>query len=189
MILPTLALLLLPCAGYAASPADASLKGTYAFQMSQSELVTWQRLVSVTCFGVTYTHEPSGMSVDTQVIAGTVTFSGSGTFSMAITKYGVFDQAASNATVSASCTGNPHAPVTTNGGHPVLSNGVESTTTGTYTVGSDGTGTFTLAGSNSDEVIDLLLGQFNGENVATQVLFRQVLKNNGNGATGVGILK
>jgi hypothetical protein len=62
-------------------------------------------------------------------------------------------------------------------------------TTGNYTVTSSGTGTMTLAGGKSSELIDISLGQLNGSNVAGVVLISQPYKPNANYNTGIAILQ
>jgi hypothetical protein len=180
--------LILSCAAYAAVPSDASLKGTYALQMTQVQEVSWGKSVSATCFGVTYTQFLGGQTAATRVTAGTVKFSGAGTFSMSTTQNGGFNQAASNSTVTISCTSNPKSPYTTNAGYPVFLPAATSTVTGTYSVASSATGTMVFADSDPDEVVDISLGQFSTSGVAGVVLIRQVLKNNGDYSTGIAVL-
>jgi hypothetical protein len=186
----TALIMLLSSAAYAAAPSEASLKGTYAFQVSDVQQVSWYKSVSATCFGIKYTSTIGGQSVANVITAGTMTFSGTGTLSsIAATKYGKLDQAASNETPTMTCTGNPNQPYTTNAGYPVFYPSAPMDTTGTYTVTSAATGTLTSAGSSADEVIDISLGQFNAAGVAGVFLMRQTEKNNGEGSTGIGVLR
>jgi hypothetical protein len=187
----TSVLMLLPCAGYAASPSNASLKGSYAFQFTQTQTVTWSRSISIKCSGTTYSVTPFGQSIGTQILVGTMTFSGSGTITISYTEYGVFNQDASNAAASASCTGNPNAPVSYNPGNPVFDNDITESNSGTYTIGSSGSGSLTLAakGSDKETILNAVLGDFNASGVAQVLLFMQANKNGGNGGTGTAILK
>jgi hypothetical protein len=181
--------LFLVCAAHAATPSDASLKGVYAFQFSNVQQVGWYKTVSATCFGTLYTMTIGGTASDTEINAGTFTFSGSGTFSFSATKYGQFDQAASNNTPTMTCTGNARQPYTYNSGYPVYFSPSAQSGSGTYHVGSLGNGTITPAGSNTNEVIDISLGQFNAAGVSGIFLMRQSLKNNGEGTMGTAILQ
>jgi len=183
-------LVLLPsAAALATTPSNASLKGTYFIQLSQVQEVYWSNTVSAKCFGTTYTQVLGGQTSSTKLDIGTITFSGSGTFSMSVTQYGDFDQTLSNNTVTMSCTSNSKAPVTTNSGSAVFDAAAPMSITGTYTVTSSETGTMTFAGGKSDEIVDLSIGQLNSSGVAGVVLINQVLKPNNQLATGIAILK
>lgn len=184
-------LLFLPCTGYAASPSNNSLKGTYAFQFSQTQAVTWGRKISIVCFKKSYTVQVYGQSVGTEIVVGTMTFTGSGTVTVSVTKYGVFNQDASNAGGSAVCGANDTEPIETIAGNPVFDNGITGSDSGTYSVASNGTGSLTLpaTGGNNETVQDFVLGDYNSEGVAQAALFMQAGKNNGNGGTGTALLK
>lgn len=181
--------LFLSLAAFAATPSNASLKGTYAFQMSKVQEVSWWKTVSATCFGVKYTVTLGGQTASTKVTEGTGTFNGTGSFSISATNYGEFDQTDSANTVSISCTGNPKQPYTTNSGYPVFFPSSNQTVTGTYSVTSAGTGTMIFANSTPEEDMDFSLGQLNSTGVASVVLMRQVRKNNGEASTGIAVLK
>ncbi|MGB6688900.1 MAG: hypothetical protein WBE76_13785 [Terracidiphilus sp.] len=182
-------LLLLSGAAPAASPSKASLKGAYFFQFTKADSISWGKQLSVKCFGITYNEFVGGSQANTQMTYGTMTFSGSGTFSVVQTEAGDLNQSASNDTVSLSCTTNPKQPITSTSGNPVFEVGTTSTLTGNYTVDSNSTGVLTLAGSDNKGV-DLKLGAFNSDNIATVVLMIQ-LKANGAGenSSGVAILQ
>jgi len=181
--------LLSSCAALAATPSNASLKGTYFIQISQVKEVYWSKSLSATCFGVTYNQFLGGQSSSTKLDTGTITFSGSGTFSMSVTQYGNFDQTLSNNTVTMSCTSNSKAPIITNSGSAVFDAAAPMTITGTYTITSNETGTMSFAGGNSNELVDLSIAQLNSSGVATVVLVSQVLKPNDQLASGIAILK
>ncbi|MGB6690736.1 MAG: hypothetical protein WBE76_23110 [Terracidiphilus sp.] len=177
-------------AAQAASPSKASLKGTYFLQFTKAQSISWGKQLSVKCFGVTYNQFVGGSSVNTQITYGTVTFSGAGTLNVVLTDSADLDQDASNDSVSLSCTSNPKQPITSNSGNPVFAAGTQDTVTGTYTVASNSTGVLTPADpSTNGKGIEMKLGAFNGDNIATVVLMMQ-LKTNGDGenSSGVAIL-
>jgi len=182
-------LLLSSCGAQAATSPDASLKGTYFIQISEAQEVYWSKSVSAKCFGVTYTQIRGGQTTSTKLDTGTVTFSGSGTFSMSITEYGHFNQALSENTVTMSCTNDPKSPITVSDGSAVFDAAAPMTVTGTYTITSNETGTMAFAGGKPDELVDLSLGQLNPSGVAGVVLFSGVLKPNDQISTGIAILK
>jgi hypothetical protein len=175
-------------AAYAANPSNASLKGTYAFQSSKVYEVGWGKTVSITCSGVTYMVTLGGQAVTNQVIAGTVTFSGTGTMTISATEYGNFDQTESNNSVSIACTGNSKAPYAINNGSAMFDAAVPVTASGTYTVNSTGTGTLTIV-DNGTETSNISLGQYNASGVATSVLLLDSSKGQGKVATGIAILE
>jgi len=182
-------LLLSSSVALAASPSNASLKGTYAFQSTQVEQVSWGKTVSATCFGVKYTLTLGGQSVGTQIIAGTANFSGTGAFSINATQTGKFDDAASNNTVSIACTSNPKAPYTTNSGSAVFFPAETVSIAGTYSVTSAGTGTMTIEDGGETDVSDISLGQYNASGVAGAFLLLDNSMGSGRGSTGIAILK
>jgi hypothetical protein len=125
-------------AAYAVTPSDVSLKGVYVFQFFQTTENYWQKTVSITCGGVKGTFTGYGQTASTEIVHGTMNFSGTGSVSATFTEYGQFDQAASDDTVTIACSGNPSSPFTYNNGHAVFDNAVKGTDTGTYIVGSNG---------------------------------------------------
>lgn len=132
-------LFVLTQAAYAVTPSETSLKGGYVFQFFQTTENYWSKTVSVKCGGVTATFTGGGQTAATEIVHGVMTFSGAGTESAVFTEYGQFNQAASDDTVTITCSGNPNAPFTENQGHAVFMGNVEGTDTGTYNVGYNGT--------------------------------------------------
>jgi hypothetical protein len=115
------------------------LKGVYVFQFFQTTENHWKKTVSVTCFGVTGTYTGSGQTATTEIVHGTMNFTGAGTVSTTFTEFGGFNQAASDDTITIACTGNPKSPFTYNNGYAVFDEvAVAGTDTGTYTLGSNG---------------------------------------------------
>jgi hypothetical protein len=182
-------LLLASCAAHAATTTNASLKGIYFFQLTQVSEVYWGKNVSITCFKNNYSMWLGGQQASTKLTTGTINASGAGSFTISATQYGVFNPTASNATVSISCGSSSKNPIVTNSGSAVFDPPTTLATTGNYTVTSSGTGTMTLAGGKSSELIDISLGQLNGSNVAGVVLISQPYKPNANYNTGIAILQ
>jgi hypothetical protein len=182
-------LLLSFSAANAVTPSKASLKGTYFFQVTQVEVVSWGKTVSATCFGTKYSFFVSGQAVANKVNFGTVAFNGTGTYSMSTSEAGELNQTASNNTVSITCTSNRSQPYTTNSGSPVFEAPSPTTMSGSYTVASDQTGTMTLSDPDGEQIIDLSLGDLNASGVAGVVLISQPGKKDGNYTTGIAILK
>jgi hypothetical protein len=111
----------------AAPIRDASLKGTYAFQMNNTQFNSWW--ASIACpqqNGGTFSVTAGGNDVSTNAIVGIMTFDGKGNVKGTYTEYGDFDQAASNATAVPSCTG------ASNNGNAVYDPSTSGTFTGTY---------------------------------------------------------
>jgi len=181
-------LLLSSSAAHAATPSNASLKGTYAFQSSKVYEVGWGKTVSITCSSVKYTVTLGGQAVTNQVIAGTVTFSGTGTMTISATEYGNFDQTESNNSVSIACTGNSKAPYAINNGTAMFDAAAPVTASGTYSVSSTGTGTLSIE-DHGTETSNISLGQYNASGVAGAVLLLDTSKGQGKVATGIAILQ
>ncbi|MFZ1130032.1 MAG: hypothetical protein WBV31_14600 [Terriglobales bacterium] len=134
--------------GFAATVGNSSLKGTYSFQLGGPHMDWWS--ASITCYdphGNPYTVSGGGSDVSSESIVGTITFDGKGNLTGAYTKYGSFDQAASNATILLSC-----SPGVGNSGYAVYDPPSTGTFKGTYSVQSNGTGALTLALSSGESV-------------------------------------
>jgi hypothetical protein len=129
---------------FAATSTDASIKGTYAFQLSSAKFEGWS--ASITCPNgqeITF----GGNTVATQSVQGTITFDGKGNItSGAFTQYGQFDQGLSNATVVPSCT-----PGQGSNGYAVYDPPVPGgTLTGTYSIEAGDIGTMIPIPSTGD---------------------------------------
>ena len=126
-------LFVLVSASFAVTPSNASLKGTYSFQLGTSHFNSWQ--VHYPCpnpnGGIDARTAGSFESRD-EVIIGNVTFDGKGNAIGTYTQYGQFDYASSIGTVDTSC------PFSVNSGHAVYFAPVSGTFTGLYTIGADG---------------------------------------------------
>ena len=133
-------------ATFAATFSDASLKGTYAFQLAGSHYEGWS--ASITCYdaqGNPYTVWAGGNDVGTDSVVGAITFDGKGNATGTYTQYGKFDQAATNATAVPSCT-----PGASNNGYAVYDAPTSGTFSGTYSVQTNGTGALALTTSGED---------------------------------------
>jgi hypothetical protein len=183
-------LFVLSNAAYAFTPTEATLKGVYQFQFSQTGLDVWSNTISLTCFGKKYTVTAGGQTVATSVTYGTFTFNGAGAVSAAYTESGQFDQAASDSTVSVACSSNPDSPYVVNVGHAVFSGGTEGAGTGTYTVHANpgGAGDGGAISIGSGVPIDFALTGLNNSNIAGTLLLRQ-MKNSGNASLGIAVLE
>ena len=161
---------LLPFAsrGFAATPSNASLSGTYVFHFSNVKEVNWYASKSCHYTNATYTYGGGGQSVDAEIITGEATFDGKGHVSINFTDSHHFNQAASNATVSITCPGKPGEGVNTNNGHMVYEPASTGTYTGTYAVKSDGSATITL--TQVDGGLELNLTAFNSAGLSTTFL-------------------
>jgi hypothetical protein len=122
---------------------DASIKGTYAFQLSSPKFEGWS--ASITCPNGQVTF--GGNTVSTQSVQGTITFDGKGNITAgAYTQYGQFDQGLSNATVVPSC-----APAQGSNGYAVYDPPVTGgTLTGTYSIEAGDIGTINAIPSTGD---------------------------------------
>ncbi|HET7442253.1 MAG TPA: hypothetical protein VFJ47_13195 [Terriglobales bacterium] len=159
---------------------DASLNGTYSFQVSGVHLDSWG--LTQTCYdaqGFPHSTSIGGQVVDTTASVGTAVFDGSGHVSGTITTYGQFDFEASNATVVLSCAG------ATDNGHPVYKTSSAAEFTGTYTIQPDGTGAMTL--SFGDGFILRLAGEDKG--ISSKALIMLINPDHSVGATGVAVLQ
>jgi hypothetical protein len=150
-------LLVTVSASFAAPIGNASLKGTYSFQMNNPQFDGWW--ASINCpqqNGGTYTVNAGGNDVSSNAIVGTMTFDGKGNVKGMYAEYGDFDQAASNATVVPSCTG------ASNNGYAVYDPATSGTFTGTYSIQPTGLGAMILnptgGGSNPPNIILQLAG-------------------------------
>jgi len=167
VFVPAVAMLLMR-AGYAASPSNASLNGTYVFHFTNVKEEGWYATKSCHYTNITYSYGGGGQSVDAEVITGEATFDGKGHVSISFTDIHRFDQAASNATVSITCPSKPGGSVNTNNGHMVYYPATSGKYTGSYAVKSDGSSTITLNGV--DGGLDLNLASFDSAGLSTTFL-------------------
>jgi hypothetical protein len=127
-------------AGFAAPIGNASLKGTYSFQLSGPEYESW--FASISCPNPSgngsYTLTGGGSDVGTKGVVGTIQFDGAGHAKGSYTEYGDFDQTLTNQTIQLSCTG------PSDNGHAVYDAANSGTFTGTYAVESTGLGSMVL---------------------------------------------
>ena len=132
-------------AAFATSYSVANLNGSYSYQETQPSYDTW--LKTFTCpTNPKITYTAVGSTTAQQITYGVATFDGNGNVSSTGTSIGQFNQAASANTMSV--TWNSSCQVTNvSTGHIVYKSATTNSSTGTYAVQSDGSGTITVAGS------------------------------------------
>ena len=162
----------------APTPGNASLKGTYVFQLTGPHEESWG--ATLTCNG-----QPvfmGGSQTRDQAVAGTMTFNGTGGLTGSFTQYGKLNQAASNATVSCN-----------SGGNAVYNAPSSGTITGTYSIQSSGKGTMNLTVTPSDgpvEPINLTLaGGCNSQGIYNTVLLMNLKPDNSVSSQGLARLQ
>ncbi len=176
-------LLLTSGAALAQTYTNANLSGNYSYQTSNPQLYSWSK--SFTCptnTAITYT--AVGSTTTQQVTYGTGTFDGIGTVTTTQTTVGIFNPTASANTTSV--TWNSSCQVTkVNNGHVVYANSTTNTSTSTYSVQSNGSGTITssggtltilLAGTNSSGISTTILltgKQVNGQTIGSGIAIHQ----------------
>ena len=135
-------LLVIASASFAVTPTNASLKGTYSFQLGSSHGNYWGKQLS--CSGKSLWM--GGSTVKSESIVGNIIFNGAGSVSGTYTQYGQFNQTASNNTVTCSSSG-----------YAVYSAPVSGTLTGTYSIQSTGAGAMTIKPSTSSNSVGFVL--------------------------------
>ena len=157
-------LIFLPSAAFAQTYSDASLNGTYVFQISNPLAYGWSKTFSCPT-NSTATYTVYGSVTTQQVTTGTATANGSGTISITQTVVGAFNATASANTTSV--TWNSACQVTkVNNGHVVYAAASTTTVAGTYTVQSNGSGTLTNPGGT----LNFQLTGTNSSGIATTVM-------------------
>ena len=169
-------LLVLAGNGYAATPSNASLSGSYNFHLTTTKEAYWS--ASKTCGPTTkqYTAFVDGFTAYTQLVRGVMTFDGRGNVTKVVyTQVNKFDQAATDATIKITCTTN--GGWTSNNVQPVFYAPAAGSGSGTYSAASTGSGSITLevhdTGSTTDNSVQLdfdLGGADSG--IASTVLLR-----------------
>jgi hypothetical protein len=151
-----------PC--FAGTSTNASIKGTYAFQLSSAKFEGWS--ASITCPNGQVTF--GGNTVATQSVQGTITFDGKGNItSGAFTQYGQFDQALSNATVVPSCT-----PGQGSNGYAVYDPPVTGgTLTGTYSIEAGDVGTMSPITNMGDNTANTFYITLSGAAAVKNTIF------------------
>jgi len=165
---------------FAAAPSNKSLSGTYIFQFSMVYQANWSNSKTCTYPGVTHTFTAGGEDVNTEVVYGTITFNGEGRITVNYTDAHGFNVNASDDTVSITCPAKSTGSPGINNGHMVVNGPEAGSGTGTYSVSSNGTGSF----SNSNGPILFDLGGINSEGIAQTLILRSPESDNNQG-TGV----
>lgn len=151
------------CTCFAAT-TDASVKGTYASQLSNAHYQGWS--ASISCPN-NQTITFGGNSLSNESVQGVMTFDGKGhVTSGTYTQYGQFDQALSNATVVPSCTQGQGS-----NGYAVYDPPTPGTLTGTYSIGTGDTGTLTLIPSTSNGPVPNFDIQLSGPATVKSTIF------------------
>jgi hypothetical protein len=172
----------LSVAAFGATPSNASLKGIYGVNYASANNNAWYAVVSCPNFsGQVY----AGSETSTDVVDGTMTFDGKGIVTYAVTEYGKFDQALSNATVTWTCSpqGNP---VITDPGNAVYDAPTAATGTGTYAIQSNYTGALVISG---DPGLILRVSNLNTKGLASRFMFHGIYSNNRGDGAGEGALQ
>jgi hypothetical protein len=192
-ILFVAALLVLTSSAFAATPSKASLNGSYVFNVATAQGASWSATKSCKNGANTYTAFADSNSAYTEIVYGTVTFSGTGSASVAFTYENVFDQSASNATIVITCLSGGKFKSTA--GQIMYFPSQTGTASGTYTVESNGTAVLEVnvpqkTGGTEKVTMNLDLAGFTPTGVATSALIRLNDNSNGNNpGTGTAIHK
>jgi hypothetical protein len=177
-------LILLSSFAFGATPSNASLKGTYAFNYQNAETNTRYAVVSCVNFKGLL---PAGSVTHTPVQDGTIVFDGKGKATFTGTQYGHFNQALSNATVVWGCDANGN-PVITNFGSAVYDAPVAFAGTGTYSIQTNYTGAMTITSGGVASGFVLRLAATNATTAfASQVLFHGLNTDNSSEGSGTGV--
>lgn len=185
-LIPAAALALMASTGFAVTPSNASLNGTYVFHFSNVQEASWYASVSCHYTNITDYYTGGGQSANMRVTAGEMTFNGKGSVTINYTSYDVFNSAASNATVKITCPSSPGAPAITNNGHMVLNPPSSYTVTGTYAVSPNGTASLTLPAGQGG-LSRMSLASFTSTGLSTTFLIDSPDNNDIN--TGIGVHK
>ena len=183
-VLAVCTLLVLVSTSFAAPPSNASLNGTYSFQLANTNVqqwsVSWQCPVYTTvtsvdpATGIVTTVQVqtgstqqtrSGNSAKEEVTAGTLTFDGKGGVVGSAIQYGKLDQASSIASIPQSC------PNASGSGYSVFFPPTPTGFTGTYAILPDGTGSLQLSipGQSNPPFLVLRLANASGKGVRSTV--------------------
>jgi hypothetical protein len=174
---PVALIALFAASSNAATPSNASLKGSYNFHIATAKEAYWSKSKACTYKGVTNTYWADNWSAYTEIIYGVATFDGAGHVSVTFTQMGEVNQAASNGSIVITCSGNGY---TSSGGNLIFETPAGGTAAGTYSIASTGSGSMTISivscptcGSGGGALtIDLDLGVFGSNGVASMALLR-----------------
>ncbi len=147
--------------------SDANLSGGYSFQFGTPQTYVWSKTFACPSNSQT-TYTVSGTQTGTFVIAGTLTFDGSGSLTYSTTSVGAENQSASANTTSVTWNNATCAVLSMNLGHVVYQTASTKTGTGTYSIQSNGTGTMSESGSSQSQ--SLLLAATNSGVSATVIV-------------------
>jgi hypothetical protein len=174
---PVALIALFAASSHAATPSNASLKGSYNFHIASAKEAYWSNSKACTYKGNTQTYWADSWSAYTEIIYGVATFDGAGHVNVTFTQMGEVNQSASNDSIVITCEGNGYS---SNGGNLVFETPAGGTAAGTYSIASTGSGSMTIsivscptcgAGGGS-LTIDMDLGVFGSNGVASMALLR-----------------
>jgi hypothetical protein len=167
-----LCFLLVSVATFAQTYSNANLNGSYTIQLSDPYYAVWSK--TFTCpsnSSVTYSASNSTTSV--QLINGVLTFDGNGNLTAAYTEMGQFNSTGSANTMQV--TWNSSCVVThVNLGHIVYQTPTTGSGSGTYTVQSNGSGSFNIIGQSGSIDFQLAATGSNGISNNAQLYSPQV---------------
>jgi hypothetical protein len=175
-------LLFMSVSALAATYSDANLNGSYSVQFASPQTYTWSKTFA--CPSNSSVHYTvSGSQTGMQVGYGVVTFDGKGNLSITSTVIGMENPTASANTTSVTWNSSCQI-VAVNNGHVVYNSAITGTSTGTYSIQSNGTGTMTVTGSPQAQ--SLLLAATSA-GISTTVLITNPLVNGNSIGTGIAV--
>jgi hypothetical protein len=161
-----ISILVISASAFGQTYSNANLNGSYSFQFGTPQSYNWSK--TFTCPSnslVTYT--VNGSSTGADVVSGVATFDGNGNASLTFTETGMENQTASANTTAVTWNSSCQV-VSVNSGHLVYRAATTRTSTATYSIQSNGTGTMSETGSSQSQI--LLLAATNSGVSATVFL-------------------
>jgi hypothetical protein len=175
-------ILAISATAFAQTYSNANLNGSYSLQFSTPVTYNWSKTFTCpTNSLITYTVNVSITGND--VVSGVATFDGNGNASLTLTEIGQENQTASANTTSVTWNSSCQV-VGVNDGHVVYKAAATKTSTGTYAIQSNGTGTMSEIGSSQSQVL-LLAATSNG--ISTTVLVSNPQVNGKNIGAGIAV--
>jgi hypothetical protein len=177
-----ISILAISATAFAQTYSNANLNGSYSLQFGSPQTYNWSKTFTCpTNSQVTYT--VNGSQTSMEVGYGVLTFDGNGNVSITFTQIGQENQTASANTTGVTWNSSCQV-VKVNGGHVVYKAATNLTSTGTYSIQSNGTGTVSLSGSSQSQTL-LLAATNNG--VSATVLITDPAVNGKTIGTGIAV--